>query len=95
MNLMYTVDGSKDERKVSIELDPPLLVYEEVKPRLLAIPSSAALSPAGPAAAHGPNSTGIADAASLQQLFILYGSNTGSSETFAQRLASEAPAHGE
>ena len=64
------------------------------KPRLLAIPSAAALSPAGPAAAHGPNSTATEDAENLQQLFILYGSNTGSSESFAQRLASDAPAHG-
>ena len=65
------------------------------KPRLLAVPSFAALSPAGPAAAHSPNLTVTADAASLQQLYILYGSNTGSSESFAQRLASDAPTHGE
>ena len=63
------------------------------KPRLLAIPSSV-LSPAGPAAAQGPTSTVVADASKLQPMYILYGSNTGNSESFAQRLASDAPAHG-
>lgn len=29
-----------------------------------------------------------------QRLYVLYGSNTGTSESFAQRIASEAPAHG-
>ncbi|TBU21982.1 fatty acid hydroxylase [Dichomitus squalens] len=63
------------------------------KPRLLAIPSST-LSPAGPAAAEGPNATSVGDASKSQQLYILYGSNTGNSESFAQRLASDAPTHG-
>ena len=30
-----------------------------------------------------------------QPLYVLYGSNTGSSETFAQRIASAAASHGE
>ena len=63
------------------------------KPRLLAVPSSV-LSPAGPAAAQGPTTTVTADASKLQQMYILYGSNTGNSESFAQRLASDASAHG-
>lgn len=29
-----------------------------------------------------------------QRLYVLYGSNTGTSESFAQRIASEAPAYG-
>lgn len=29
-----------------------------------------------------------------QKLYVLYGSNTGASEAFAQRIAAEAPAHG-
>ncbi|OSC96348.1 fatty acid hydroxylase [Trametes coccinea BRFM310] len=29
-----------------------------------------------------------------QELYILYGSNTGTSQTFAQRIASDAPSHG-
>ncbi len=65
------------------------------KPRLLAVPSSA-FSPAGRAAVQGSNSTVTmpADASNLQQLFILYGSNTGSSKSFAERIASDAPTHG-
>ncbi|KAI0354817.1 fatty acid hydroxylase [Trametes cingulata] len=41
-----------------------------------------------------PDATITADAAKLQPLYVLYGSNTGNSESFAQRLASDAPAHG-
>ena len=63
------------------------------KPHLLAIPSST-LSPAGPAAAEGPNVTLTENASQLQQVYVLYGSNTGNSESFAQRIASDAPAHG-
>ena len=29
-----------------------------------------------------------------QKLYVAYGSNTGTSQTFAQRIASDAPAHG-
>jgi len=35
-----------------------------------------------------------ADGASNQPLYVLYGSNSGTSEGFAQRVASDAPAHG-
>ncbi|KAI0770681.1 fatty acid hydroxylase [Fomes fomentarius] len=62
------------------------------KPRLLAIPSSSLL--AGDSEERGPGATVTADGASLQPLYVVYGSNTGSSESFAQRLASAAPAHG-
>ncbi|GJE90389.1 bifunctional P-450/NADPH-P450 reductase [Phanerochaete sordida] len=34
------------------------------------------------------------DAASLKPLYVLYGSNTGTSEAFAQRIASAAASHG-
>ena len=34
------------------------------------------------------------NASQLQQVYVLYGSNTGNSESFAQRIASDAPAHG-
>ena len=65
------------------------------KPRLLAVPSST-LTPAGPAAAHGSSATVTitADASNLQQMYILYGSNTGSSKSFAERLAADAPTYG-
>ncbi|KAH9932778.1 fatty acid hydroxylase [Epithele typhae] len=40
-------------------------------------------------------SPGVATgAANLKPLYVLYGSNTGSSESFAQRLVSAAPSHG-
>ena len=34
------------------------------------------------------------DVANSQPLYVLYGSNSGTSEGFAQRVASDAPAHG-
>lgn len=65
------------------------------KPRLLAIPSSVLLS-GNSAPERAPSSTTVAgDATSLHPLYVLYGSNTGSSEAFAQRLASAAASHGE
>ena len=39
-------------------------------------------------------SDGNAVGKAAQPLYILYGSNTGSSEAFAQRIASDAPSHG-
>ncbi|RPD56624.1 cytochrome P450 [Lentinus tigrinus ALCF2SS1-7] len=64
------------------------------KPRLLAIPSSTLLTsnPAPEQASSGATVSG--DAASLHPLYVLYGSNTGNSEAFAQRLASAAASHG-
>ncbi|KAI0694744.1 fatty acid hydroxylase [Earliella scabrosa] len=63
------------------------------RPRLLATPSSALLAHEAPAE-RAPKATVSAAAANLQPLYVLYGSNTGSSENFAQRLASAAAAHG-
>ncbi|KAI0754463.1 bifunctional P-450/NADPH-P450 reductase [Daedaleopsis nitida] len=65
------------------------------KPRLLAIPSSTLLSSDAPGdRAPSSGATVNADGASLPPLYVLYGSNTGTSESFAQRLAAAAPAHG-
>ncbi|KAM5535289.1 hypothetical protein V8D89_011043 [Ganoderma adspersum] len=69
------------------------------KPRLLSVPSSTFVpggSAAAAAAAQRPSGTAIApaDTSNLQQLFVLYGSNTGSSKSFAERLAADAPTHG-
>ena len=70
------------------------------KSRLLSVPASA-LAPAVAAAGKGQNvngrgasSSAAEDASDMQPLFILYGSNTGSSKSFAERLASDAPTHG-
>ena len=41
-----------------------------------------------------PSFAPSADAARNQPLYVLYGSNSGTSEGFAQRVASNAPAHG-
>ncbi|OCH86408.1 bifunctional P-450/NADPH-P450 reductase [Obba rivulosa] len=63
------------------------------RPRLLAVPSSALLQ-------QGTKSTtdhvqaSVFDGAAKQALYVLYGSNTGSSEAFAQRIASGAASHG-
>lgn len=65
--------------------------------RVFALPSAGLLSErtAQGSAQIAPRGTVSADAAKLQPLYVLYGSNTGNSESFAQRLASDAPAHGE
>ena len=68
------------------------------KSRLLSVPASA-LAPAVAGAGKSQNVNGrgtstTADASDMQPLFILYGSNTGSSKSFAERLASDAPTHG-
>ena len=65
------------------------------RPRLLSVPSSTFV-PGGPnnAAVQRPNAAAGVDASNLQPLFVLYGSNTGGSKSFAERLASDAPTHG-
>ncbi|KAI0767655.1 fatty acid hydroxylase [Fomes fomentarius] len=65
-------------------------------PRLLTIPPgpSASLLSGGSLGERGPGATVTADGGGLQILYVLYGSNTGNSESLAQRLASAAPAHG-
>ena len=65
------------------------------KPRLLAIPSSTLLSDSSSRERAASGATVAGDVASLHPLYVLYGSNTGSSEAFAQRLASAATSHGE
>ena len=62
------------------------------KPRLYTTPPSAKLL-------HGTvrqktTFSASIDVASSQPLYVLYGSNSGTSEGFAQRVASDAPAHG-
>ncbi|KAI0642932.1 bifunctional P-450/NADPH-P450 reductase [Trametes meyenii] len=64
-------------------------------PRLFALPSARLRQGAGePEGRRAPSATVAPGAAALQPLYVLYGSNTGNSESFAQRLASDAPAHG-
>ena len=41
MNLSYKAEGNKADIPITIEFDPPLLGYEEVKPRLLAMTADA------------------------------------------------------
>lgn len=50
--------------------------------------------PATPSKALAPAAVAVSAAGSQTPLLILYGSNTGSSEAFGQRLVSEAAAHG-
>jgi cytochrome P450/NADPH-cytochrome P450 reductase len=63
------------------------------KPRLYSTPSSVLTRTRGysnpPPAMHINAST-----TAEQPLYVLYGSNTGTSETFAQRIANGAPAYG-
>jgi len=63
------------------------------KPQLLAVPSALTLKAStetGKASAAGAAVQGQG----LQPLYVLYGSNTGSSESFAQRIATDAASHG-
>ncbi|TFK90994.1 bifunctional P-450/NADPH-P450 reductase [Polyporus arcularius HHB13444] len=64
------------------------------KPRLLATPSTTLISGDSSRERASSGATVAGDAASLHPLYVLYGSNTGSSEAFAQRLASAAASHG-
>ncbi|KAJ2999753.1 hypothetical protein NUW54_g6889 [Trametes sanguinea] len=67
------------------------------RPRLFAAPpTSASLhGQVGGTSVHDQASAVVtADTAKLQPLYVLYGSNTGNSESFAQRIASDAPTHG-
>ncbi|KAL4252643.1 Bifunctional cytochrome P450/NADPH--P450 reductase [Abortiporus biennis] len=62
------------------------------KPKLLAVPSST-LRPGGEAAnASTPKAPRPSEGS--QRLYVLYGSNTGSCEAFAQRIATDAASHG-
>ncbi len=64
--------------------------------QLLALPSSALLQSRGGLDADQTTPAGSAseDPTLTQPLYVLYGSNTGTSETFAQRIATDAAAHG-
>lgn len=62
------------------------------KARLYTTPSSSKLLHG--TAKQKPTSTASVDVAGSQPLYVLYGSNSGTSEGFAQRVASDAPAHG-
>ena len=62
------------------------------KTRLYATPSSAGLLRG--TAKQKTTFAASADVASSKPLYVLYGSNSGTSEGFAQRVASDAPAHG-
>ncbi|KAI0763546.1 bifunctional P-450/NADPH-P450 reductase [Trametes elegans] len=64
------------------------------KPRLVALSAASLHKDPATAAQKAPSATIAPDAAKLQPLYVLYGSNTGNSESFAQRVASDAPAHG-
>ena len=64
------------------------------RPRLLLVPGTAA-----PAASEGIQGEAAGASAvaveGMKPLHVFYGSNTGTSESFAQRIVSVAPAHGE
>ena len=62
------------------------------KARLYTTPSNAKLLRG--TADQRPSAPAPADVADGQPLYVLYGSNSGTSESFAQRVASDAPTHG-
>ncbi|KAF7312568.1 Fatty acid hydroxylase [Mycena indigotica] len=64
-------------------------------PNLYSIPASALMS--GRNVAHelkGIDGMGASQADDLKPVYVLYGSNTGTSEGFAQRIANSAPSYG-
>ncbi|KAI0365331.1 fatty acid hydroxylase [Pilatotrama ljubarskyi] len=86
------------ELKQTLTIKPHNL-YIHALPRknsshMLAFSSANLHKEAATSAQKAPDATVTTDAAKLQSLYILYGSNTGNSESFAQRIASDAPAHG-
>ena len=62
------------------------------KTRLYTTPSSAKLLHG--TAKQKPSFNASANVAANQPLYVLYGSNSGTAEGFAQRVASDAPSHG-
>lgn len=62
------------------------------KARLYTTPSSAKLLHG--TARQKPGFAALADVTNSQPLYVLYGSNSGTSEGFAQRVASDAPTRG-
>ncbi|TCD65595.1 hypothetical protein EIP91_002442 [Steccherinum ochraceum] len=63
------------------------------KPQLLAVPAPLTLK-AGAEAGKVSSASAPAESQAGQPLYVLYGSNTGTSESFAQRIASDAASHG-
>lgn len=63
-------------------------------PRFVATPSSVLMQTRG--AGHAPDSipTTQSHSSGKTPLYVLYGSNTGTSEGFAQRIANDASSHG-
>ncbi|KAI0783002.1 fatty acid hydroxylase [Abortiporus biennis] len=64
------------------------------KPKLLAVPSSTLLNANEVVKVKPGDNTGDHPGEARKRIYVLYGSNTGSSETFAQRIASDAASHG-
>lgn len=62
--------------------------------RLYTTPSSAKLPAQINRVATAPTSSASPDVSGQTPLYVLYGSNSGTCETFAQRIASDAPKHG-
>ena len=61
------------------------------KARLLAVPSTPLVPPKTPAAGVASAAPGVE---AKQPMYVLYGSNTGTSESFAQRIANAAASFG-
>ena len=87
------------ELKHTLSIKPKNFLIHAVPRKRTAIPMSVAPStslvgapkiskPSAEAKAAGPTQ------APKHPLYVVYGSNTGTSQTFAQRIASDAPAHG-
>ncbi|CDO72208.1 hypothetical protein BN946_scf184970.g60 [Trametes cinnabarina] len=67
----------------------------KTKPRLFAgFSTSASLHRELSNTQDPPSAVVTSETAKLQPMYVLYGSNTGNSESFAQRIASDAPVHG-
>ena len=65
------------------------------KPRIIAAPSTVISQAMGIPSSGGSLLASKNTERPGQPLYVLYGSNTGSSEAFAQRIASDAASHGE
>lgn len=101
--LLQKFDFVLDDPSYELELKQSLTIKpahfyvhalpREGKPQLLATPSAA------PFSSHARETTNASLPASpgteaKQPMYVLYGSNTGTSESFAQRIANGAAAHG-
>ncbi|KAI0631143.1 fatty acid hydroxylase [Trametes polyzona] len=82
------------ELKQTMTIKPKRFYIHAIPRKRASSPVPVSLSSPLVGAPHTQKAAPSAHAEPKQKLYVVYGSNTGTSQTFAQRIASDAPAHG-